>query len=246
MRTCLLIPIYDHAATIGDVVESLALHGLPLLIMNDGSGPETKRALEAVTKRHSWVEVESHAPNRGKGFALKQGYLHAAARGFTHVIQLDADAQHEARDVPRFLAALRAAPDALVLGQPVFDASAPLLRLYARKLSVFFVALGTLSRRIGDPLCGFRGIPLAPVLQLLERVETGDHMDFEPELAVRLVWEGVPVVRLDTRVRYHAGGISHFDLLWDDLRLAWLWLRLSLGMLLRTPRLLSRPEAARP
>lgn len=246
MKPCLLIPIYDHAATIGPVVESLAPHGLPLLIVNDGSGPETKRALEAVTKRHDWVEVESHAPNRGKGFALKQGYLHAAARGFTHVIQMDADAQHEAGDVPRFLAALRAAPDALVLGHPVFDASAPVLRLYGRKLSVFFVALATLSRRVGDPLCGFRGIPLAPVLRLLERIEMGDHMDFEPELAVRLVWEGVPVTHLDTRVHYPADGISHFDVVWDDLRLAWLWVRLGLGMLARAPRLLAGADPARP
>jgi glycosyltransferase involved in cell wall biosynthesis len=241
-----LIPIYDHAATIGGVVESLAPHGLPLLIEDDGSGPETKRALEAVTKRHDWVEVESHAPNRGKGFTLKQGYQHAAARGFTHVIQMDADAQHAAADVPRFLAALRDDPDALVLGQPIFDASAPRLRVHARKLSVFFVALATLSWRIGDPLCGFRGVPLAPALQLVGRIRTGDHMDFEPELAVRLLWEGVRVRQLATRVRYPTDGVSHFDVIWDDLRLAWLWLRLNLGMLLRVPRLVAAAEAAQP
>lgn len=246
MKACLVIPIYDHGATIGDVVASLAPHGLPLLIVNDGSGPATQRALEAVTKRFDWVEVLSHAPNRGKGFALKQGYLHAAARGFSHVIQMDADAQHDAADVPRFLAALREDPDALVLGRPVFDASAPLLRLHARKLSVFFVALATLSRKIGDPLCGFRGVPLAPTLRLLERVRTGDHMDFEPELAVRLVWEGVRVRHVATRVRYPADGVSHFDLLWDDLRLAWLWLRLGLGMLPRVPRLLVTRKGPRP
>lgn len=246
MRPCLVIPIYDHAATIGAVVDSLAPHGVPLLIVNDGSGPETKRALEEIKKRHDWVEVEGHTPNRGKGFALKQGYLHAAARGFTHVIQMDADTQHDAGDVPRFLAAMRAAPEALVLGQPVFDSSVPWTRLHGRKLSVFFVALATLSKRVGDPLCGFRGVPLAPTLPLLERVRTGDHMDFEPELAVRLFWEGVPVAHLDTRVRYPANGISHFDVLWDDLRLAWLWVRLGLGMLVRAPRLLAAAEAARP
>jgi hypothetical protein len=65
-------------------------------------------------------------------------------------------------------------------------------------------------------------------------------MEFEPELAVRLVWEGVPVLNLDTRVRYYPDGISHFDVLRDYLRMAWLYTRLALGMLTRAPRLLAR------
>jgi hypothetical protein len=74
----------------------------------------------------------------------------------------------------------------------------------------------------------------------MDRIAMGDHMEFEPELAVRLVWEGVPVVNLDTRVRYYPGGISHFDVLRDDLRLAWLYARLALGMLARARGLLLR------
>jgi glycosyltransferase involved in cell wall biosynthesis len=239
VRACLLIPIFDHAATIRGVVESLAPFGLPLLIENDGSGGATRVVLDALGKEHDWIAIEHHEQNRGKGFALKQGYLRAAARGFTHVVQLDADGQHDASDVGRFLQAMAARPDALVVGQPVFDASAPKSRLWGRKLSVWLVALATLSRRIGDPLCGFRGVPLAPVLRLLDHVELGDHMEFEPDLAVRLVWDGTPVVHLATRVRYFANGISHFDVVWDDLRLAWLYVRLGLGMLARLPGLLA-------
>ncbi len=245
MNPCLLIPIYEHGSTIRRVVESLAAANLPLVIVNDGSGPATRATLDGIAKDFDWVEVRHHALNQGKGAALVTGYRAANERGFTHVVHLDADAQHEAADVPRFLAVARSRPDALVLGQPVFGDDAPRSRLYGRKLSVGMVWLATLSLEVHDPLCGFRCVPLAPVLRLLDHVSMGRRMDFEPELAVRLVWLGVPVVNVATRVRYDPLGVSHFDVIWDDVRLAWLYTRLTLGMLARAPGLLRRRAARR-
>jgi glycosyltransferase involved in cell wall biosynthesis len=235
-----VIPIYQHGSTIRGVLHSLAEFRLPCLVVNDGSDAATCAVLDAIEEELDWVVVEHLATNCGKGVALRHGYRIAASRSFTHVVQLDADAQHDAADVERFLDATRKLPDALVLGRPLFDESAPKSRVYGRRLSQGLVWLATLSREVRDPLCGFRCIPLAPTLALMDRVAMGDHMEFEPELAVRLVWEGVPVVNLDTRVRYYPGGISHFDVLWDDLRLAWLYTRLTLGMPARARRLLAR------
>ena len=98
---------------------------------------------------------------------------------------------------------------------------------------------------VPDPLCGFRGVPLAPTLRVLDRVRTGDRMEFEPELAVRLVWDGVPVVTLPTRVVYPPGGLSHFSLARDYPLLASLYARLLLGMLPRARTLRRRARAAR-
>ncbi len=245
MKLCLLIPIYDHGSTIRGVVESLAPADLPLVIVNDGSGPATRTILDRIAADFEWVEIRHHAVNRGKGVALVTGYRAAAERGFTHVLHLDADAQHQSADVPRFLAEAKANPEALVLGEPIFDDDAPKSRLYGRKLSVGLVWLATLSRDVRDPLCGFRCVPLVPVLRLVDRVSMGRRMDFEPELAVRLVWMGVPVRNVPTNVRYLPGGLSHFDVIWDDLRLAWLYTRLTLGMLARAPDLLRRRAANR-
>jgi hypothetical protein len=64
-------------------------------------------------------------------------------------------------------------------------------------------------------------------------------MDFDPEIAVRLVWAGLPVVGVPTRVRYFAGGVSHFNLFRDNVCLIWLHVRLFLGMLRRLPQLLA-------
>jgi glycosyltransferase involved in cell wall biosynthesis len=240
-----LIPCFEHGATVGAVVEALAPAGLPCLLLDDGSAPATRGVLEDLAKRHAFVEVERHAENRGKGVALKTGFRAAAARGWDGVIHLDADGQHDAADVKLFARAMTAQPGALVLGVPVFDASVPRARLYARQLSRGLVWLACLSRVVPDPLCGFRGVPLAATLALLDRVATGDRMDFEPELVVRLVWEGVPVVTIPTRVVYPSGGVSHFRFARDYPRLARLYLRLVLGMLPRAAALRRRAREAR-
>lgn len=240
MKTCLLIPIYDHPRSIRGVVESLVPTGLPLLVIDDGSGEDTRAVLAKLESEYDWVSVHHLSSNRGKGAALKAGYRLAAELSFTHVVQLDADAQHDAGDVPRFVAALRENPTALVLGRPIFDETVPARRLAFRQLSRGFVWLSSLSFAIADPLCGFRGVPLGPVLELLGARRTGDRMDFEPELCVRARWAGIPIQNLSTRITYPPDGVSHFDVVQDDLRLAWLYLRLLLGMLPRIPSLLLR------
>ncbi len=236
MKACALIPIYDHAATIEKVVSELPPE-LPCLVVDDGSAESTRAALRRVEASRANASVIRRQHNGGKGAALKTGYRTARTRGFTHVVQLDADGQHNAADVPRFVAAMRARPDALVLGVPEFDASAPLARIYARQLSRGLVWLACLSRVVPDPLCGFRGIPLEAAIEAIDSAETGDWMDFEPELAVRMVWQGTPIATIDTRVIYPSGGISHFSFARDYPRLASLYLRLLAGMVVRVPEL---------
>ncbi len=240
MRPHLLIPIYDHGETIGEVVRSLERFALPCLIVDDGSGAATRAELEGLARDLDWVSVHRQPVNRGKGAALRLGFQLAAQRGATHVIHLDADGQHDLADIPRFLAAMRAAPRALVLGAPLFDASAPRFRLYSRQLSRAIVWLCTLSFAVRDPLCGFRGVPLGAALAVLARDPIGDHMELEPGLAVLLCWEGLPIVNLPTRVVYRPGGLSHFDAVRDTLRMARLYARLLAGMITRAPRLLQR------
>ena len=239
MRPCVLIPIFDHGSTIEKVVSALPPE-LPCLIVDDGSAEPTREALRRVIAARSHAELIRCDRNGGKGAALKTGYREAFARGFTHVVQLDADGQHNASDVPAFVAAMRAHPDALVLGLPEFDESAPRARIYARQLSRGLVWLACLSREVPDPLCGFRGVPLAPALAVIASVPTGDWMDFEPEMAVRMVWQGTPIATIPTRVIYPSDGISHFSIARDYPRLASLYVRLLGGMVLRAPELMRR------
>jgi glycosyltransferase involved in cell wall biosynthesis len=227
LKPCLVIPIYEHGASIAGVVESLARFAQPCIVVDDGSAAPTRRELARLAARHSWLELRTHPSNRGRGAALRTAYRAAAERGATHALQLDADGQHSADDVPRFLEAARSRPEALVLGSPIFDDSVPWHRLHGRKLSQGIVWFETLSRMVRDPLCGFRCVPLGPTLSLLGRVRTGDRMDFDPELVVRLVRAGVPVVNVPTSVCYPEDGISHFRMWEDNLLIAWAYVRLA-------------------
>jgi len=226
MKPCALVPIYDHGATLARVLDGLASSGLPVLLVDDGSGAETVRAIEQAKARHPQVTSIRHARNLGRGAALRTGYRAAAERGFTHALQLDADAQHDPADAPRFLEAAAADPEALVCGRPIFDESVVRARLFGRQLSRVWVWIETASFAIADPLCGYRCMPLRATLDVLETESCGDHMEFDSEIAVRLVWRGVPVVNVPTHVRYYADGISHFDMWRDNVRISKMHARL--------------------
>jgi glycosyltransferase involved in cell wall biosynthesis len=244
MTPCLVIPVYNHGDTLASVLDSLEGLRVPCVVVDDGSDGPTRDRIDALASARPWVTVERLARNRGRGAALRHGYATASRYGFSHVVQLDADGQHCAADVPRLLAEASADPGALILGQPTLDASAPRARRYGREISRFWVGLETLSRAIGDPLCGFRGVPVDPVLRLLAQWPLGDRMDFDPELAVRWVWQGWPIVHVPTRVIYPHGGRSHYRMVDDNVRISLMHARLTLGMLVRLPRLVRR-ECAR-
>ena len=244
MKPCLLIPIYDHKDGIGRVVTSLEEYGLHCFVIDDGSNAATRAVLDTIEARHPWIEVFHRERNGGRGAALKTGYRLALRAGFTHAIQLDADGQHDAADVKRFVAEIARDPEALVLGTPIFDESVPKSRLYGRQLSRAMVWLTTLSFDISDPLCGFRGIPLAASVALIDSVRTGDAMEFDPELVIRLHWRGLAIRTLPTRVVYEPGGLSHFHMLGDNARMTWLYTRSLAGMAIRLPLLLWRRVGA--
>ena len=158
---CAVVPVYNHERAVAGMIASLRKHGLPVILVDDGSGPSCAAVLDAPGRERRCVGLHRLAQNQGKGAAVLAGLELAAAAGYTHVLQIDADGQHDASSVPRFLAAAAADPDAVVCGQPVFDASIPRHRLYLRYLTHAMVWLNTLSFDIPDAMCGLRVYPLA-------------------------------------------------------------------------------------
>jgi polyprenyl-phospho-N-acetylgalactosaminyl synthase len=238
-RACVLIPTYDNPATISAVVEAVRRYVEHVVVVDDGSGEDGRRAVQALGER-SLAHVVRREKNGGKGAAVKTGLAAAQGLGFTHAVQVDADGQHDVRDIPRFLEASRAEPEALVLGAGVFDASAPKSRLIGRKITVFWTTIETFGRVVQDPLCGFRVYPVAATVAARA---WGNAMDFDPEIAVRLFWAGVRILNVPTRVRYLAsaeGGVSHFRMVADNILISWMHTRMVFGALARLPLWLGR------
>ncbi len=240
MIPCALVPSHDHWQSLAVVVAGLRANGLPVLVIDDGSGREAAAHIAALHDPAGGVQVFRLEANQGKGGAVIEGFRRAAAAGFTHAVQVDADNQHDLAALPLLLAEARAYPGALISGRPEFDMSMPTGRRIGRNLTHFWVWIETLSFSIPDSMCGFRVYPLAPALALLEVERVGRRMDFDTEIVVRLHWRGVEVRTVPVRVVYPAGNFSNFDMIADNWRITCMHTRLFFGMLRRLPTLLRR------
>lgn len=244
INPCVLIPIYNHQDTIAAVLAQIASLSLSCIVVDDGSDDKTRRVLADEAKKHAWVHLIHRERNAGKGAAVIAGCLYANAQGFSHAMQIDADGQHNIQDIDRFLAEAEAYPSCLILGKPLFGADVPSSRYFGRKISQWCVRAEILSYAIGDPLFGFRVYPLAATVALIKRKRLGRRMDFDPEIAVRLYWEGVNIRNVETAVCYPAEGLSHFRIFWDNVLISWMHTRLLIGMGGRLPMLLRRRPVA--
>jgi glycosyltransferase involved in cell wall biosynthesis len=219
----------------------------PVWVVIDGSTDGSDKELQAWSKNDARIRMIVRPQNGGKGAAVATGVAEAIDRGFTHVLIMDSDGQHPSDHIPAFMAASQANPEALILGRPIFGPEVPLERLHGRKLSVGLAHIEILGAGIDDPLFGFRVYPAKPLKEALASTRRARGFDFDPEIAVRLVWAGVPTLNLPAPCRYLSkseGGISHFRYLRDNLKLIWLHTRLLSQVLIwRWPQILRRRRA---
>lgn len=215
----------------------------PVWIVIDGSTDGTTESLHAMAMGDAGLHVITLPKNGGKGAAVLHGLNMAAAKGFTHALTMDSDGQHPTELIPAFMAESIHTPGCMVLGVPIFDASAPSLRVNGRKVSNWWANLETLWAGIGDSLYGFRVYPIEPLRAVMLRQPWMRRFDFDPEAVVRLCWHGVKPVNVSAPVRYFSaaeGGVSHFRYLRDNVLLTWMHSRLFFGFVLRLPLLLLR------
>jgi glycosyltransferase involved in cell wall biosynthesis len=232
-----LIPVYNHGRTAGPLAARLAVLGLQVIMVDDGSGPDTKACLAEAAKMPG-IALVTLEKNLGKGGAVSRGIEKAAELGLTHVLQIDADGQHDETRISFFLKESAGKPDRVICGYPEYDGSAPRGRIIGRKISNFWVSVVTLSGEFRDALCGFRVYPVAPLLRIIRRSRLDKRMGFDPEILARLYWAGVFPAFYPVKVNYPEGGVSNFHILRDNLRISWMFTRLFFGMIPRLPLLM--------
>ncbi|MBB3169254.1 glycosyltransferase [Simiduia aestuariiviva] len=235
MKPCIVIPVYNHETLLPTTLAQVLDFELPVILVNDGSGPACTEVIEQLVAAHDAVSLVSLPHNTGKGGAVKAGLRAAHRLGFTHALQVDADGQHNLQDIAHFLARANTAPDAVICGVPEYDHSVPRLRHYGRYLTHVWVWINTLSLAIKDSMCGFRVYPVAATCKLLDSDHVGDRMDFDTEILVRWFWRGGDLINLPTSVHYPDHGVSHFLPGLDNWLISCMHTRLFFGMLWRAP-----------
>ena len=244
-----LIPSYNTGPKVFDTVRAARAQWNPVWVVVDGSTDGTTEGLLAMASTDPGLRLFVLPVNAGKGAAVLQGLQAARDAGFTHALTMDSDGQHPAELIPSFMQASMRRPDVMVLGRPVFDASAPLLRVRGRRISNGWTNLETLGAGIDDSLYGFRVYPVIDLIAVMCHQPWMRRFDFDTEAVVRLAWRGVKPVNLAAPVKYLSadeGGVSHFRYGRDNVLLTWMHLRLMLEFALRLPGLLWRRAMRRP
>jgi glycosyltransferase involved in cell wall biosynthesis len=243
-----LIPSYDTGPKLFQTLRDARAVWNPVWVVVDGSTDGTAEAAIRIANAVDGLRVICLPQNQGKGAAVLHGLDAAVQEGFSHALVMDADGQHPAVCIPAFMAASQAAPEAMILGRPLFDAGAPRLRVRGRQISNGWANLETLWSGIGDSLCGFRVYPIAPLRAVMRSTAWMRRFDFDPEAVVRLCWRGVRPINLPVPIRYFHpddGGVSHFHYLRDNILLIGMHIRLMVEFLLRLGPLLLRRFSTR-
>lgn len=238
-----IIPSFNPGTKVYETVNDALQYWNPVWVIIDGSTDGTPAGLNAMAENDEGLRIIELSKNQGKGAAVLFGITLAAQAGFTHALTLDSDGQHPADYIPAFMQASIKQPDAMVLGKPIFDSSAPSLRVKGRQVSNWWANLETLWAGIGDSLFGMRVYPIVSLCKVMRYQPWMRHFDFDPEAVVRLCWQGVKPINIAAPVRYFRadeGGVSHFRYLRDNVLLTWMHTRLFFGFVIRLPMLLFR------
>lgn len=239
----LLIPTFNTGPKLMETVRNALQHWAPVWVVVDGSTDGSDKALESLLPEYgNALRILRLPENAGKGAAVFFGIEKALEEGYTHVLSMDADGQHACDCIASFMEVSRKNPQSVVLGLPQFDDSAPLIRLRGRRIANWWARFVSQSD-IGDCLFGFRVYPARSLYEVMRRTRWARRFDFDPEVAVRLVWRGNPPLNVPAPCWYLTkaeGGISHFNYYRDNVLLTWMFTRLLFGAILRLPILISR------
>jgi glycosyltransferase involved in cell wall biosynthesis len=213
-RAMVLIPAFNAAKSVGDVIRASKEFVRDVVVINDGSRDDT-----AAVARAAGAEVIDHPQNRGKGAALKTGFAHAIKNGFDVVVTLDADGQHLPHEIPKFLKSREETKADLIIGgrSHLFGEMLPRRRL-ANRFSAWSIAKAS-KTGITDSQSGFR-LYSANLLRSV-RLRT-DGFDLESEVIVRAGVGGFKVLTIPIDLGFVDGiSTSHYKPLKDTLRIAW-------------------------
>lgn len=215
LKACVLIPTYNNAGTLADVLGDVLKYTTHIIVVNDGSTDDTETILQTFPNVHA----VAYTPNKGKGMALRTGFKEAVKLGYEHAITMDSDGQHFAKDVVEFLTWLDAEPDSLLIGaRNMEQETVPGKSSFGNRFSNFWFWVNT-GVRLQDTQSGYRSYPVA---KLADKKYFTNKYEFEIEVIVRAEWSGIQVRCVPVSVFYPKPEerISHFRPFKDFTRIS--------------------------
>jgi glycosyltransferase involved in cell wall biosynthesis len=215
LKACVIIPTYNNAATLGKLIEDVSAYTKHIIVVNDGSTDNTLEILQ----NYPAVQLVTYPNNVGKGWALRKAFKYAVEKGYAYAITIDSDGQHFAKDLPVFITALEAYPNAIIIGARNMDQSTvPGGSSFGNKFSNFWFKVET-GITSPDTQSGYRLYPLLPLQKM--RFTTFKY-EFEIEVLVKAAWKGIDVISVPVTVYYapKEERVSHFRPFKDFFRIS--------------------------
>lgn len=240
--TVVIIPTYNNAGTLQDVLERTLAQGLPVALVDDGCTDNTREVLDSVIAglgpviagpdRQSTVTVLTHSHNMGKGAALKTAFRWALEKGYTYAVTIDSDGQHYPEDIPLLIK--EKGENTLVVGSRT-TRGANASGSFANRFSNFWFTAYT-GIRLTDTQTGFR---LYPLRDLPSMKVVGNRYEAELSLLLFSAWKGLSLVPVQVRVNYPRDRVTHFRPFQDFMRITLVnIIGLPLALLYGWPRIL--------
>ena len=212
MRICTVMPTYNNGGTLRDVLERVLVYCNDVIVVNDGC---TDNSAEILASFGNAITVVDYGKNRGKGYALKQGFEKAKALGFDYALTIDSDGQHFPEDIPLFIEALKQHPDALIVGsRNLNQENMPGGNTFANKFSNFWFKIQT-GISLPDTQTGYRLYPLHKLPHILSA-----RYEAELSLLVFSAWRGTDLIPIQINVCYPEDRVTHFRPFWDFFRIS--------------------------
>lgn len=214
-NACVLIPTYNNAFSLAAVIEDVLTYTNNIILVNDGSTDDTP----AILDRYPALQVVGYHKNRGKGWALRQGFAAARKSGYMYAISIDADGQHYASDLPILLEQINVHPNAIIVGaRNMQQENVPGKSSFGNRFSNFWFRLYT-GIKAPDTQSGYRLYPIRAIEKI--RFFTRKY-EFEVEVLVRSAWHGIGVHFVPVKVYYPPPEerVSHFRPFKDFTRIS--------------------------
>ena len=212
MKVCTVMPTYNNGGTLHDMVERVLAYCADVIVVNDGC---TDNSAAVLASFGNAITVVDYGKNRGKGYALKQGFKKAKQLGFDYALTIDSDGQHFPEDIPLFVNALEQNEEALIVGsRNLNQENMPGGNTFANKFSNFWFKVQT-GIDLPDTQTGFRLYPL----QRLPKIFSSRY-EAELALLVFSAWRGIDLIPVKINVLYPEDRVTHFRPFWDFFRIS--------------------------
>ncbi|MBW6460463.1 MAG: DUF2062 domain-containing protein [Bacteroidales bacterium] len=212
---CVIIPTYNNAGTLEDLVRKVLTYTGNVIVINDGSTDGTRSVLQKFPQ----IITISLTRNKGKGFAIRTGFREALKKGYRYAITIDSDGQHSPDDLPGFIEKIEAEPESLIIGARNLDQDGvPGGTTFGNRFSNFWTWVET-GYKLPDTQSGYR---LYPIKKLEKTRFITRRFEFEIEVLVRSAWKGIPIVTVPVSVVYPPKKVrvSHFRPITDFARIS--------------------------